>query len=446
MKRNLILTLVLILLVALTWWFQERGGEVEKQEQAKQELIFDPKEFGGLISIHFADVDLYPKGEDFFVGENRIPANPYKIQEMFEALNGLSVIRRLSDEEARTVNTNLAFEQESLIKIYFKTVKKDVNFLIGSKLATHSSRFYGRLGSTILVLEDRRPLFQAYNPEEEGELKHHRLHDMFTIHPEFFYDTRIFTEPVSIARAAIDNPRVRSSLKVNFKTKKTEPTPMNGLGYDLVEFDRWKTTLEGLEAKTIFPTFDLKLLKSMRAGLKITTADGEKVELTLFSGYGSLPGDFVISNQSKFLFELADNQAGIFFQNVQDFWDIRFIQHKSNLDMSLSGEKMTVALRIDPAQVFNVEINTSYKLEPRRDRLEVLYSLLTSRPRYITDLIDLSYKEHFVIKADKRTVVFGEVPNQWLLVDSANKLAYYYNKHDYPDLASDLSQYFGQNE
>ncbi len=446
MKRNLILTFVLITLVALTWWFQERGGEVDKQEQAKRELIFDPKEFGGLISIHFADVDLYPKDENFFVGKSRIPANPYKIQEMFEALNGLSVIRRLSEEEARSVNTNLAFDDESIIKIYFKTVKKDVNFLIGSKLATHSARFYGRLGSTILILEDRRPLLQAYNPEDEGELKHHRLHDMFTINPEFFYDTRLFTEPVSIARATIDNPRVRSSLKVNLKTKKTEPVPMSGLGYDLAEFDRWKTTLEGLEAKTIFPTFDLKLLKSMRAGLKLTTVDGEKVELTLFSGYGSLPGDFVISNQSNFLFELADNQAGIFFQNVQDFWDIRFIQHKANLDVSLSNQELTVALNLQPDQVFNVEIDPSHKLEPRRDRLAVFYSLLTSRPRYITDLIDLTYKEHFVIKADNRTVVFGEVPNQWVLVDSANKLAYYYNKHDYPDLPSDLSQYFGSNE
>lgn len=445
MKRNLILTLVLIILVALTWWFQERGGKIDEQEQAKQELIFDPKEYGGLISIHFADVDLFAQGESFLVGEDRIPANPYKIEELFSAFNGLSVIRRLSQEEAKAVNTALAFDEESAIKISFKTVKKEVDFMIGSKLATHSSRFYGRLGPTILILEDRRPLLEAYNPEDEGEIKHHRLQDMFSINPEFFYDTRLFTSPVSIVTAKFDHPRIQTSLKVNLKTKKTNPTAMNGIGYDLVEFDRWKMTLQNIEAKTIYPGYDTKLLKSMRAGLKLTSESGDQIDLTLFSGYGSLPGDFVISSQSPYLFELADNQAGIFFQNVQDFWDIRFVQHKSNLEVSLVSQQQNISLKMLPGQVFNIEMEPSLKLEPRRDRLAVLYSLLTSRARYITDIIDLSYKEHFVIKADKRTVVFGEVPSEWVIVDSANKLAYYYSKNDYPDLPSELSQYFGSN-
>ncbi len=443
MKRNLSLLTILILLLTLTWWFQERGGEIEKIEQTKNEMIFDPKDYGGLISMHFGDVDLYAQGDNFLVGEERIPANVHKIEEMFSALNGLAVVRRLSEQETKNLKTSLAFETKSQIKIFFKTQKSDVNFLLGSMLATHSARFYGRMGETVLILEDRRPLMQVYNPEDEGRLKQERLRNIFTINPEFFYDTRLFINPTKIGKVQFDNPRVRKSLKVNFISKVTDPKPLAGIGYDLEEFERWSSSLVELEAHTIFPKYDPKLLKNFRAQLKISDLNSKKIDLSLFSGYGSLPGDFVISSESNYLYELGDNHAGIFFQNVQDFWDIRFLKPTKSLKILFKTSDKKIEVNIISDQQFEVEMLQPKELEPRRDRLAVFFSILMTRARYVTDLVDLDYKEHFMFKADKRTAVFGEVPNQWVIVDSASKLAYYYNKHDFPDLPSELEQYFG---
>tara|TARA_R110002049_G_scaffold219962_1_gene391599 strand:- start:246 stop:1583 length:1338 start_codon:yes stop_codon:yes gene_type:complete len=443
MKRNLFLLVILSALISITWWFQERGGEIDRAEQEKKELIFDPKEFGGLVSMHFGDVDLYAQDDKFLVGDERIAANPFKIEEMFEALNSLAVVRKLSEKEAQALNANLAFRSQSPIKIFFKTMKRDINFLIGSKLATHSSRFYGKLGDTVLILEDRRPLLEAYNPDDEGDLKQERLRSIFTINPEFFYDTRVFINPIKVAKATFDNPRVRKSVITDFVKKSTTPKPIAGLGYDLEEFNRWASTFEALEAHHIFPKYDAKLLKDLRAQVKVIDAQGSKIDLSLFSGYGSLPGDFVISSESHYLFELGHNHAGIFFQNVQDFWDISFLKPSESLSLFFKSEEKQIELKVLPGQQFEVEMISPLDLEPRRDRLAVFYSLLMTRARYVTDLIDLDYKQHFVLKADKRTVVFGEVPSQWVIVDSVNKLAYYYNKHDFPDLPSELDQYFG---
>lgn len=444
MKHNLALTTILAALLFFTWLYQEKAGENHRVELAHQELIFDPSEQGGLISLSFNNVVLYKRNESFTVGEKAIPANPIRVSEVFQTLSGLAVIRKLSEPEAVTLDMKLAFPEKSLITVNFKTAEGDTPLVIGSRLATNSSRFYASLGKNVMILEDRRPLPMAYQQEDEGELKQKRLETTFSLPEDFFFDTRLFRMPYKISSASFDNPLSRS-FAADFMKRKTMPVPMSGLAYDIGEFDAWKDAIELLEAAKLFPSYDPSLLLKLRAQLKLIDMNGEKVELSLFSGYGSLNGDFVISSHSPYLYELGDNHSGIFFQTLQDFWQLQFIPPEGPLELLLSSGEKKYQIKMQPGQVFEVEVPDE-KIEPRRDRLAVLYSLLTGRAHYVSDLSDLEITECFALKLKSRNAVFAENKMEWLLIDSVNELAYRYQKRDFPDLPAKLDEYFGMSK
>ncbi len=444
MKRNLILLAVLIALLSVTWLINERGEENHRHEIAQDEMVFDPKQQGGLQSLSFGKTTLHLKGESFFVGEKKVPANPYKVEELFATLDALAAIRKLSKDEVAGLDLQLAFPQDQIITISFKTSKGITPFIIGAPLITSPGRFYARLGDQVMIVHDRKPLPMAYEQDNEADLKYRRLQTIFSIAPDFFYDTRLFKEPVTIISANFDNPRFKN-FSVDFTKMITQPKSYSSLGYDQKEFDAWSRTLISLEAATVLPDYDPKLLKKLRAQLKIKTQDSKTVELSLFSGYGSLKGDFVISSLSPYLFELADNQAGLFFQSLQDFWNLTLNLPSDQLPLVLSSAASKVELTLKSGNVFEVDLNDQ-SISPKRQYLAVLFNLLTGRARYVSDLVDLKYKESFIIKYGNRSFLFASAVDEWLLIDSANKLAYHYLRRDYPDLPEKLEDYFGSPE
>tara|TARA_R110000868_G_scaffold304021_4_gene564522 strand:+ start:6246 stop:7580 length:1335 start_codon:yes stop_codon:yes gene_type:complete len=444
MKRNLILFVVLTALLTITWLINEKGGDDHRHELAKAEMVFDPKTEGGLLSLSFEQTTLYLNGDKFFVGEKRIPANPFKVEELFSTLDSLAAVRKLSEEETRSLDMNLAFPKDRTIDINFRTSKGITLFQIGAPIETSPGKFYAMLGNQVLIVHDRKPLLMAYAKEDEADIKYKRLQAIFSIPPDFFYDTRLFKDELAITAASFDNPKAKP-YSVDFLKQQTRPLTYPSIAYDQREMKAWLQTLLKLEAGSIIPDYNPKLLKKLRAQIKLKSKDGKSVELSLFSGYGSLKGDFVISSLSPYLFELADNQAGLFFQNLQDFWSLSLNLPSEKLPLIFSAGANTISATLVSGKIFEVEV-ADENLSPKRQFLAVLYNLLTGRARYISDLIDLKYKANFVIKYANRSFVFATSADEWLIIDSANKLAYHYLKRDYPDLPANLDNYFGSPE
>lgn len=446
MKRNLTLFGVLILLLGITWWFQERGAEIEKATTLERELIFNPEAEGGLQKLSFGSVDIYIDGEKYYVGQQRISANNVRVAEIFATLQGLAVIRSLSEEEATALDQQLAFPSEQTLRIDFTTPKGVTTFVIGAPIKTSEARFYGKISDKLIIIEDRRPLMEAYQQESESDLRLRRLQTLFsTLKEDFFYDTHLFREQFTIAYAAFDN-RFARPYEVDLLKRTTNPAPPRAIAYDLGEFDTWRETLELMEAATLHTAYNEKSLDNFRAQLKLKDAQGKTVELSLFGKYGPLTGDFVISSNSDYLFELGENHAGVFFQNVQDFWQISALAREESMQLKLSDSKASYDLTLKADRVFDVSVKNA-SVDPRRDRLAVLYNLLTGRAAYISELAEakaLGLESKIIVEASGKTLEFAGSVQEWVIVDRANSVAYHYRKRDFPDLPSELADYFGK--
>lgn len=445
MKRNLSLLGILIFLLLCTWWFQERGSEIEQFEREEAMRIFNPEEQGGLLGLSFDKVKFTydEKVDAFYIGEEKILAHPVRMQEVFDALDGLALMRVLDQEEVKALSENLAFP-ESSNKITFTTAKGNTDFVIGARLATDANRFYGRLANKVIVLEDQRPLDVAYQDEDEGNLKEQRLRTLFSLAPDFFYDTRLFADDFHVVQAAFDNHLVRP-FEVMFENKITSPKPEFGIGYDLNEFEVWRSALEGLEAQTLYPSYKKESLKKYRGQLRLKDADNKSIELSLFGEYGPLKGDFVISSDNSYLYELGDNSAGIFFQNVQDFWDISLLKLSGEFELRMSDGNAKYQIDLIPGNVFNVRVKNSNK-EARRDRFAVFHAMLTGRASYVSSIEDVKsagFKALFNLQVGPRALSFGTIAQEWVIIDEANTVAYHYKLRDYPDLPTRLDEFFG---
>src|SRR5690606_7427278 len=144
--------------------------------------------------------------------------------------------------------------------------------------------------------------------------------------------------------------------------KETVPPPATTIGYDMNEFEAWRSAVESLEAKTLYANFKEDSLKNYRGQLRIQNQNNETIELSLFGEYGPLKGDFVISSRNSYLYDLDHNHAGIFFQNVQDFWNlIPLGEEEGELSLSLSNGKERFDLILIPGNVFNVRVKNSEK-------------------------------------------------------------------------------------
>ncbi len=285
----------------------------------------------------------------------------------------------------------------------------------------------------------------VYQSEDEGSLKEQRLRTLTTLPEDFFYDTRLLDDGFRMRHVVFDN-RLSRPYEVDMDKNITNPPVMEGLSYDLDEFEAWRSMFEGLEAQTVHVSFNETSLKDYRGQLRLKDKDGKTIEFSLFGQYGPLPGDFVITSENSYLYELGDNHAGIFFQNVQDFWNLSPYVQQRELALKLSDGQQQYRVVLVPGNVFNVRVENSNK-EPRRDRFAVLYAMLNGRAHYVSDVDDAKaagFKPLFNIQDGGRLFSFGTSPQEWVLIDETNSLAYHYRTQDFPDLPQKLGNFFGK--
>ena len=441
MKKNLKLLGILALLLTITWWLQERSIEIDAAKTSEREAIYNPKTLGQVKLIEFNDVKISFDSESAYVGEQKILADTMRVNEVFAALDGLAAVRFLEAEEAQALDEAYAFPPNETSTVRLVSEKGETIFKLGAKLSMSPAQFYGKINNTYVILHDRRPLTEAYQAGEESDLKEQRLRTTFTLSEPFFYDHKIFKKTIIFHQANLDNNLVKA-FEIDLKSMRTKPVPYSGLAYDEAEFERWYFALQSLRAEVLHLRYDPKKLKKYRGAINLVDDKNQSYTLSLFGNYGSLEGDFLISSLDQYLYELADNGAGVFFQNVQDFWQLNLLPNEPVMTLDLSDGVINVSLQILNQERFDVSVKDQ-KLEPRRDRLAVLHAMLTTRARYVSEGLSGDVDALFAMNCMGRSFSFAEREQEWLVIDQANALTYHYLKRDFPDLPAKLADYFG---
>ena len=143
MKKNLVLLVILSGLLALTYWYEEIGGEKRLSKTKQAKALFQNKNLGNLQGIKFPKFDLILKEGKYFTKQSNYPVDKRKIEKIIEVLSSMEVISIIDKENIKTSRDNF-FTQEDL-KFAFQFERGEISYKLGAKLEV-SSDFYVEVG------------------------------------------------------------------------------------------------------------------------------------------------------------------------------------------------------------------------------------------------------------------------------------------------------------
>ena len=329
-NRNLFLFLALVIVIGMTYWFEERGNENALKIEQKRTEVLNTENLGELKGVKGLKIDFVKKENSFFSKDNSIILSKARLDEFFQILGNLKVKKILNDEDVNKVGRSFYIPDDGL-NLTFLFDKGEVSFTLGKKLSFDQT-FYMEVTQEgkkkIAIVSDESPDPGAYKTNEEyqrSEAKYKRLSMVFMLTNVYFYDARVFkdlyTDPKSINFDEITISTFRNKkYSINFKNTTTNPLPPIGIANFEENWLSFHTSLTNLQGRTVIAPYESSALSEVLSQFEIKDRSGRNITLTLYKIFGELNGYFLTSSIDKYLYVLKPEDARFFFVNVQDFW------------------------------------------------------------------------------------------------------------------------------
>jgi hypothetical protein len=396
--KNLFLFFILILFIAMTYWFEERGANLYQQAEAKRTEVLNSENLGSLKAVTGIKIDIEKKGDQYFSRDNKIRLSNARLDEFFKILGGLKVKTFLTDEDVEKVGRK-HYIPDDLMRLNFHFEKGEIEFTLGKKLDFDQS-FYMEVTQDdkkkIVIVNDESPDPGAYQSDKDyqvSDLKYKRLQMIFMLTNVYFYDSRVFkdlyTDEKSIHFDHISISTFRNKkFIVNFKETKTLPEAPKGIAYFEDNWLSFHKSLSELTGRTVIYPYEESVLNDLLSQFEIVDREGRSIILTLYKKFGEQNGYFLTSSLDKLLYVLKPEEARFFFVNVQDFWKKSLFLKNLEYQMSVTFfDNITETVKIIDKELFNVvPAKTNLKVRPLE--FKKLIDFLKSEGDHVSELTE----------------------------------------------------------
>lgn len=363
-NKNLVLFLVLILAIAITYWFEERGTINAEKAESKRTEILSASELGELKGVKGIKIDFIKEGENYYARENHLLLARARLDEFFKILGGIKVKTFLKDEDVAKVGKAFYIPDDAL-KLSFQFEKGEISFTLGKKLEFDQT-FYMEVikggKKQYVIAEDQSPDPGAYKNDKEyqrSDAKYKRLQMVFMLTNVYFYDTRVFKDfyqdekAINFDEITISTFR-NKKFSLNFKNTTTNPPVPQTLGYFEENWLSFHHTLTKLEGRTIIAPYEQSALSEVLSQFEIKDRAGRNITLVVYKKFGDQNGYFLTSSLDKNLYVLKPDDARYFFVNVQDFW-------RKNISPKEKDYQLGVTFYGKPTDLVNISDKELFK-------------------------------------------------------------------------------------
>lgn len=390
MKKNIILFITLVLLIAFVYQFEEKRTTDKKNQEEEKALLFDPQKLGEISSIEFINTKLVGYNGKFYTTKRHHSVDTNKLQYIFNILSGIRIKRMLDKEEILKVGIDNFFPDEKL-KLKFIFQYDEVEFFLGKKLEYNRS-FYMKVKNkdrtSYIIAHDIVPILGTHLKEDyhRSTDNYLRIKSILYLDESFFYNTYLFPKKRQMKKEkapnlffwkkiAINNIR-HKNMQIDFKNKSTHPAIISGPSYNLKAFNQYHNELLNLDAEELIFDYDKLQLQNKLAQIKLMGPSNHQIKLELYRKYKNKSGFFVKRKNDEPLYRFKQSVTKVFYKKLQDFWNKSIIDkdiekglHGKNFELIFKkGQKYRLAFQL--AQGFNVKIikspNTSSKDKSRR--------------------------------------------------------------------------------
>ncbi len=434
--KNFSLLCFLIVAIALTYWFEERGNRNEALLVSQTTDILNTSSIGDLKALKGLKIDFVNEGGDYFANGNHLALSKARIDELFKILSGLKVKKFISPQDVSKVGRAFYIGDDEL-KMTFIFSKGSLSFTLGKKLP-YDQTFYMEIVrdglSQVAIVSDESPDPGVYQNDKEyqrSEAKYKRLQMVFMLTNVYFYDTRLFKDlyqdesSLHFSELTISTFR-NKKFTLSFKDTSTNPPAPNGIQYFEENWLSFYKSLAHLEAKTAIAPYEISALSDILSQFEIKDRDGRVITLNIYKKFGELNGYFLTSTLDKVLYVLKPDDARLFFVNVQDFWKKTLSPKGSDYQLGISFyDDISQKVRIIDKELFKVE-STVPKMHPRPLEFKKLVDFLKAEGDHVSELTEkpseILKKKILSLSFDNRLLNVILEDNDVVLVDLDSKL------------------------
>jgi hypothetical protein len=319
MKKNLLLSSIVILLLVFAYFHEEvyKSGLKVKRLQGKT-LVSSEVQFNYL---KVNDLELINTDEGWVHSTLSHPVSLLKLDRVMENLGNIRLEKKIERKSQY-------FEKE--FKFLFKMDELIISeFVIGSTSATTGS-FYIEV-----IKEGKSQTYLAYSVTESKQVYRSDLDRLLNIYFELlniinpkienYLETGVssFVDTTDLQSVAIDNTYNRPYI-LHFDKKETNPAPFKGILYqkDFTSI-ALKDFINGQFEK--IETYDSRpVVNNLISEVKLVyKGNQEERSLFLYNDHDGKKGRFLLDKKNKKIYAMKADTIGFFFRPVQYYWDKR---------------------------------------------------------------------------------------------------------------------------
>lgn len=369
MSKNLVLFLSCVALGTFTYFYQEIGEREERKEKEISEEILNFKAMGELRGFQLPSVEVEYAKDKYYLKESGDEIDPSRVNKFLGQLSFVKVRRVLEKKEVEKRSNFIPTDE---FKMAFTFENGTATFTLGDKLG-FSRDFYlevekeirGKVSKQIIVAFNSEVVDEVYAKEIAHKSDHlyRRFKSLYYLSEEFFRDHRIFGQWMdskwSLQRVYIDNNRTKGH-SVLLDKRNTNPKCPSFLSFDLKKAQEFEKALANLSAKRIVAFNNPKILDNeKREAMIIVSSTKGNTRFNLYKDLNQdLKGYFIAFADKNLLYEITDEQAGLFLGSVEKYWKMNLwdeMNRPKSLSISFNGKSYKVDLPERGSTAFKVD-------------------------------------------------------------------------------------------
>lgn len=334
MKKNIKLFLILVGLLTITYFIEERGSLKKIEQQKKQQSLFNEEKLGTLHSISFPSFSLkIVKGKYFVDGEH--PIDEVKGSMILEQLSRLQLKTVIPDEEVEKVGRSFFInEKNSWVKFQFE--RGLVEVYLGKKIDFSKDFYMEIFDSTkskteMAIVEDSKPEEAVINAagNEKSDYKYRRLQSLLWLPKDFVLDQNLFSKEKFLGEE-IDRIEIANKKKVPFtlfpKSKTMRPEVPSALSFDEKKVSSFIEQLKKMKGEKVLLNVKDSDFENHLCKIVLFSTNNKK-EIDFYRGHKGTLGSFAKIKNADYAISLNGQEEEVFHINYQDFIQKRLLNN-----------------------------------------------------------------------------------------------------------------------
>ncbi|PIK15055.1 hypothetical protein [Halobacteriovorax sp. JY17] len=424
MKRNLGLLALLVGLLCITYFTQEKRSLTDQKEQDNYSKILDSSMYGDLVELQtpFSHIKKYKESFSNFSDGHKVDQK--RVNEFLSRLSHIRASKYLKDISPTQMKE---FFPEDHLKMIFTFENETLEYQLGKKVGFSQDFYVGyktkSKGVVIAIANDKLPFEGMVNKEEEHRSSHkyERVKSLFSLPANFFLDLSVFDNEELDRGIVFSNIR-NESFSIDFKSNTTNPPPIHPIETSAAKMGHLRDKLLSLRAVNY-----LKNVDTAKFSRKVGSIKTEKGIYTIYERYNKDQSYYIFNPKNNIYYQFKAGEQKLLLFNIQSVWDLRVIDEL--------GAKVEISF--DNGETLELEV---HKIGEEASKI---FKLILSPAQYINEKEDLSkakkWKLKLKIKSRELEVSFTD--SEVIILDRILKISYHYIRYSKEPVSIDPDKY-----